>query len=154
MSTKVVEIGNAIVTAINALDLSGLGLSLTARRAYSVTTPLEDLDEAVADVIAFEQVATRNDRTLLMVIQTYRVFIRKRFTGEELDGENVSMDVLDDWQQVVQMVRDIAWSGQLGTTGAKIESAEITTPADDEALKSQSALSAMVTLTFRYYENQ
>jgi len=154
MSTKVVEIGNAIVAAINALDLSGLGLSLTARRVYSTTTPLEELDEAVADVIAFEQVATRNDRTLLMVMQTYRVFIRKRFEGDELDGENIAVEVMDDWQEAIHKVRDIAWGGQLGSTGATLESAEITTAADDDAMKSQSALVAMLTFTFRFYENQ
>jgi len=149
MASNVATVGAGLVTAINAATLPQ---AVTAIYTYEPTQKLPELSTVSADVWPAGRNRTRFDRDTWLIQQAYSVSVRKRCTGGELNGDDVSASTMNSWSEFVEALEKLQWKGTFSSLYATLEGVEILAPYDLAYLREFSTFAAALTFNVKWYE--
>ncbi len=149
MASNVATVGAALVTAINAATLPQV---VTAVYTYEPTKDLAELSSVAVDVWPSGRNRTRFDRDTWLIQQAYAVNVRKRCSGGELDGDEVSASTMNSWSEFVEALEKLQWKGTFSSLYATVEGVEILAPYDLAYLREFSTFAAALTFNVKWYE--
>ncbi len=149
MASNVATIGEALVTVFNAATLP---FDIDALYGYDPTRELTAIATAAIDVWPSGRNRTRFDRDTWLVQQAYSVSVRKRCSGNELNGGNVATATINSWIEFVESLEKLQWKGTFSALGASLEGVEALAFYDLAYLREYSTFAAALTFNIRWYE--
>jgi uncharacterized protein YeaO (DUF488 family) len=149
MASNVATVGAELVAIINAATLPQ---TVTAVYTYEPTKELPALSTVSVDVWPSGRNRTRFDRDTWLIQQAYSVSVRKRCSGGELSGDDVSTATMNTWSEFVESLEKLQWKGNFSTLYATLEGVEILAPYDLNYLREFSTFAAALTFNVKWYE--
>ncbi|NBW11144.1 MAG: hypothetical protein EBR82_24250 [Caulobacteraceae bacterium] len=149
MASEVSIVGNALVDIING---ASLGQSVTAVFTHDDSEDFQDITTARVAVIPTGRTKTMFDRSQIRITQTYAVNVRKRSTSDEMTNGAVAEATLNAWEEFVENLENIQWTGRFSTLGARIDSVETVASYDIQFLKQFNMFAAVISITTQWWK--